>query len=221
MKVLYTGLARAIWSFDLNLLNPRGLSLQPVIDMLNEKYKFGKSPKHPTDVDEQQKALTFKSGLFINAKGVPISVNLNIYNDGFVADTTASTAISTEFLIEVADWMTSEFGLKIPSKVRKAFVSQLDVECGQDLLQLNRGLEKLGEFIDAHVKALDEGPRHFDCTGLSFWSEDMGKVSAPSLFKFERKISAPFSANHYFSQAPLETHHHLELLDMLETLLRR
>jgi hypothetical protein len=220
MKVLYTGLARSIWGFDLNVFNPKGLSLQPIIETLNERYQFGKSPKNQLDVDDR-KSLSFKGGLFKDSKGTPVSITFTIFNDGFVADTTASTDVSTEFLTEVRSWIESDYGLKLPTRVRKAFVSQLDVECEWSLLQLSPILGKLGEFIDSHVKTLDERERHFDFSGLSFWTEDVDKTSAPATFKFERKISAPFSTKHYFSQAPLETQHHREALDMLETFLYR
>jgi hypothetical protein len=218
MKVLYVGLARSLWLFDFNMTNPQGLSIQPVIDRLNEKYKFGKAPKNPLDVDDQ-KALSFKSGLFLSKKGVPVTVSFSIYNDGFVADTTSSTDVSTEFLIEVTDLIANEYGLKIPTKIRKAYVSQLDLECETQLIELNPGLVGLNKFIDSHVRTIDENRRHFDCAGLSFWTEDTGKVGSPAPFKFERKISAPFWTNHYFSQAPLETHLHLEALEILERLL--
>ena len=214
------GLARSLWVFELNLLNPQGLSLQPVIDRLNEKYKFAKAPKNPLDFDDA-KALSFKSGMFLNSKGTSVSVTFTIYSDGFVADTTASTDVSSQLLVEVRDSIASEFGLKLPAKIKKAFVSQLDVECEKPLMQLNPGLMELAEFINGHVKTLDEQPRVYDCAGLSFWTEDVGKISAPSIFKFERKISAPFSTNHYFSQAPLETQQHLEALDILARLLKR
>jgi hypothetical protein len=218
MKVLYVGLARSLWLFDFNLMNPHGLSFQPVIDRLNEKYKFGKAPKNPLDLDDQ-KALSFKSGLFMSKNNIPVTVSLSIYSDGFVVDTTSSTDVSTEFLIEVTNLIANEYGLKIPTKIRKVYVSQLDLECDKQLIRLNPGLEGLSKFIDSHVKTVDENRRHFDCSGLSFWTEDTGKVSSPAAFKFERKISAPFWTNHYFSQAPLETHLHLEALEMLERLL--
>jgi hypothetical protein len=220
MKVLYVGLARSLWVFDLNLLNPQGLSLQPVIDKLTDKYKFGKAPKSPVDYDNQ-KALSFKSGTFIDSKGTPVSITFTIYTDGFVADTTASTDASTEFLVEMRETIAGEFGLKLPTKIRKAFVSQIDVECDRPLIQLNPGLQELAEFINKNVKTIDEEPRVYECAALNFWTEDTGKVSAPSPFKFERKITAPFSANHYFSQAPLETQQHLKLLDMLQNVLKR
>jgi len=39
--------------------------------------------------------------------------------------------------------------------------------------------------------------------------------------KIERKISAPFSANHYYSQAPLPTAAHMELLNEFEAILKQ
>jgi len=219
MKILYIGLARSIWVFDFNLLNPKGLSIQPIIDKLTEKYKFAKAPKNPLDYDDQ-KVLGFKSGTFINSKGTTILITFSIYSDGFVAETMSSTDDSTDFLVEVSDWIRKDYGLALPSDIKKAYVSQIDFEWDTPFVQLNPGLKKFLNSIDACVKPIDGKPRHFDLAGLSFWTEDATKPTAPAIIKFERKLSASFASNHYFSQAPMETQSHIDLLKELGQLLQ-
>ncbi len=60
-----------------------------------------------------------------------------------------------------------------------------------------------------------------DVTAIQFWTEDFGKPGAPAAFSIERKISAPFSANHYFSQAPLQTTDHINSLKEFEERLKQ
>ncbi|HET9367660.1 MAG TPA: hypothetical protein VFO22_06280 [Candidatus Udaeobacter sp.] len=60
----------------------------------------------------------------------------------------------------------------------------------------------------------------YEFAGVGFWAEDAAKPGARALIKFERKFNAPFSANHYFAQAPLETKSHFELLNQLEVIMR-
>jgi hypothetical protein len=219
MKVLFVGLARTIWLFDLNLLNPMGLSLKGIFDGIGKKYQFAKAPKNMLDVDDQ-KALSFKAGTFVNSKGVPLMVTFTIHNDGLVVDTNSSTADSTEFLVELTDWIVRDFHLAIPPEVRKAYVSQIDVECDTPLININPRLTEFLKSIESRVKPADGKFRKFDVGGLSFWTEDITKLGAPAMVKFERKYQAAFSANHYFSQAPLQTREHLELLGELELLLK-
>jgi hypothetical protein len=219
MNVLYVGLARTIWLFDLNLLNPTGLSLQVVIDEIGKKYRFAKAPKNLLDVDEQ-KGLSFKAGTFLSSKGVPMLINFTIHTDGVVADTMSSTDVSTEFLVELTSWINQDYRLVLPRDVKKAYVSQMDVECETPLTNLNPRLIEFLKSIESRVKPSDGKFRPFDVAGLSFWTEDATKLGAPAVFKFERKFQAPFSANHYFSQAPIETREHLDLLNEFEHLLK-
>ena len=218
MKVLFVGLARSVWLFDTSSLNPKGLSLQPVYEKISEKYKFAKAPKNALDFDEQ-KALSFKAGTFVNSKGTPVLVGFTIYSDGLVADTLSSTDDSTAFLVELTNWI-KEYGLALPPNVKKTWVSQMDVECDTPLVKLNPKLTKFLKSIESRVKPVDGNSRQFDVGGLSFWTEDITKSGAPAVVKFERKWQAPFSANHYFSQAPLETREHIDLLNELELLLK-
>jgi len=219
MKVLFVGLARSIWLFDVKLMNPRGISLQGVIDGLRDRYSFGQAPKHSGDVGTDN-ALAFKSGTFVNSKGVPILVSFSIFNDGFVADTLSSTDDSTEFLTTVTRWIQDEYGLSIPTEIKKVYVSQIDCECDTPMSALNPHLPEIAGFLDRNVRSADDKTRHFNVSGLSLWTEDNTKPLAPAAFKYERKIGAPFSANHYFSQAPLETQAHIELLNRIERVLR-
>lgn len=219
MNILFVGLARTIWLFETSRLNPKGLSLQPVIESLSAKYKFAKAPKNPLDFDDQ-KTLTFRSGTFINSKGTPVMITLSIYADGLVADTTSNTNDSSEFLAEVTTWMTKDFEFLPPSAVRKGYVSHLDVECTTPLIQVNPKLATFLQSIESRVKNSDGKVRRYEVGGLSFWTEDITKPGAPTPIEFQRKFNAPWSANHYFSQAPLETAAHLELLNELEAFLK-
>ena len=218
MKVLYIGLARTLWLFDFSLMNPAGKSLQAVIDSIREKYHFAVAPKNPLDIDVNQ-ALTFKSGTFVNAKGIPV-VALQIYKDGLVVDTLASTDDSTEFLVNVTEWINQEFGLKLPPGVRKGYVGQIDFESEVSLVTLNPRLSQLLKSLEKYYKPSDGKQRQFDVTSLGCWTEDAAQGSAPAQFKFERKIGPPFSSNHYWSQAPLETQSHIQLLNEFEQILK-
>jgi hypothetical protein len=219
MKILFVGLARSIWLFNTYMLNPKGLSFQPLLEKINEKYQFAKAPKNALDLDEQN-ALSFKSGTFVNSRGTQVLIGFSIYADGLVADTLSSTDDSDEFLEEITNWLNKDFGLALPSNVRKTWLNQMDVECNMPLVNVSPKLAKFIQSIEARVKPTGGSSAKFDVGSINFWTEDATKPGAPGIVKFERKYLAPFSANHYFAQAPLRTSEHMELLDELERLLK-
>jgi hypothetical protein len=85
---------------------------------------------------------------------------------------------------------------------------------------MNTKLGAIVQFIESKLQTLDGRPRRFEFTGVEFWSEDITKNFAPIGFKFERKFDQPFAQNRYHSEAPLQTKDHIELLGLLEDILR-
>lgn len=221
MKLLYVSLARSIWLFDTRALNPDGLSLAALglFDRFVEKYGFAKAPKNQLDLNEQ-KALFFEAGTFINPKQRPVVVSFAIYTDGIIAETQSSTDDSTDFLFAFSGSMKADHNLTLPAEIRKGFLSQVVVECQTPLAALNPKLDEFADSLGDALKPLDGQPRRFEVGGIGLWTEDIKKPIAPAAFRFERKWSVPFSSNHYFSEAQLETRTHLNLLDSLEQILR-
>jgi len=219
MNILFVGLARSLWLFNFSTLNPKGLNLQGVIEGIRDRYHFAQSPKHQLDFDEKR-GLVFKSGTFRTKEGVPVFVSFTIYADGFVADTLSSTDDSTEFLSDLSEWIQQNYGLTVPPNFRSTYVGQIDFETDAEAVSLNPRLPKFVKLLEERCKPSDGKRRQFDFSSLGFWTEDSGQTFAPAPFKWERKIGAPFSSNHYFSQAPLETRAHIELLKELERLLK-
>jgi hypothetical protein len=215
MNTLYIGLARTVWLFDLALLNPTGMSLKGVIEGIAKRYQFAKAPKNELDFDDQR-SLPFKSGTFVGQRKVPLLVGLNIYFDGLVADTMASTDESTEFLNDLAKWLSDTYGLTVPKERRVNYLSQIDFRMEPPLTNLDPRLNSLAKVVEGRLNTKNS----YEVASIQFWGEDYGKPGTLAAIKIERKISAPFSANHYFSQAPLPTKEHIAMLNEFEALLR-
>ena len=216
MNVLFVGLARAIWLFELARLNPTGMSLKGVIEEIGKRYRFAKAPANELDLDEQR-SLAFKAGTFAGVRKVPVIVGLNIYNDGLAADTVSSTDESTEFLLDLAKWLNDTYGLIVPKERRVLYLSQIDFQSEVSLTNLNRRLEPFAE----NLEALSSNKARYEVGSIQLWTEDAGKPGSAAPVKIERKISTLFSANHYFSQAPLPTKTHIELLNEFEAILKQ
>jgi hypothetical protein len=215
MNVLFVGLARTIWLFEFALLNPTGMSLKGVMEEIGKRYQFAKTPKNELDFDEQR-SLSFKSGTFLGQRKVPALVALNIYSDGIVADTMSSTDESTEFLTDLAKWLSDTYGLNVPKERKVNYLSQIDFQMEATLVDLNPRLRPLLKQVEGRIGS--KSP--LDVASIQFWTEEFGKPGTPAAIKVERKIPAPFSADHYFSQAPMPTKEHIALLNEFEALLR-
>jgi hypothetical protein len=221
MKILSVGQARTFWMFDLGLLNPRGLSLHLAFEQLAGKYKFSKAPQNPLDLNEQ-KALAFQVGNFVNSIKIAININFTIYNNGFSAETQSSTDDATEFLEEVSAWIVKEHGMVAPSSLdlKKGYVSQMDGESDTPLVVINPKLNAFLRLIEGRIKTADGNPRQFDLGAIQCWTEDVNQTMAPAPFRFERKWGLPFASNRYFTQSAFETQPHIDLLNELEKLLK-
>jgi hypothetical protein len=214
-------MARAIWLFDINDLNPKGKSIFPdIFEWLKDQYHFQKVPGSMDDKN-QQGGLTFTNGEFQVKEEIFIEISLELYNDGFVATSKSSTADSERFLSNLMDSLSEEYSLVFaPSMIRrKVYVSELNVETTGSLAKFNGALNSFSKSIST---TLGIDPEHgFELTGLIFGTDPTVLPISQQFsgFQLERKIQAPFSENRFYSKAPLPTDKHMELLDKLENLM--
>lgn len=222
MELISILTARVLWFVELRDINPRGIALRyTLLPALAERYRFAVYPydtpdNHPT---EKESGFRFREGEFTNSAGVSIMVSLVIHDDGLVADTRSSTRDGEEFLSDVVQWAVKEFGLVFkPSMVtRKGYVSEVNIAPSAPLINLHEGLNEIGRSLSEMVSQ----PSYlvtYDCAGI-FWSVDPVVDFKPAGFRFERRLDAPFGVNRYYTQAPLQTDQHLELLQKFESLL--
>lgn len=218
MKILGVRMAKAIWLFDTQLVNPRGLAMRDFFSSIKERYHFAKAPAHEYDyAGTDSKFLVFEGGIFDPAR---VAVSFSIYNDGIVAQTLSDTSHTTAFLEDLRQFASdSGFSIPAPSSLHNGFVSILDMETDVNMISLNPKLEPLIRFIESKFSSLDGRTRAFEVSQIGIWSEDISKNLAPVAFKFERRIEQPFETNRYWSQAPLQTNDHIESLAMLEAIL--
>ena len=95
---------------------------------------------------------------------------------------------------------------------RKIYVSQLNVKCKGNLGSLNPGLHLIAEELSAAHGTT------FDLAAIELWP-DQTKIVKPVNFSFQRKVGEPLDSGRYWSQAPLPTDKHIELLERLEALI--
>jgi hypothetical protein len=219
MQLLNVALARSIWLFDVNELNPTGKSIFPdAFVWLGEKYSFQTFPKSIADIDQEQKGYLFKAGEFQTDEDT-ITVNFSIYNDGLVAETWASTEKGDALIEDILRSTAGKYGLPFrPDMVRKKqYVSEVNVRLDHALSnvnpKINRFCEALnGLFLRHHLPA-------FEMTGMIFAPDTSASSYKPPGLMIERKAATPFAENRFWSKSPFTTKEHLFTLGEFEKLL--
>ena len=210
--------ARVIWLIYIQDINPHGKNINiNIIDWLSNKYKFLKCPSSIYERNEGG-ALVFSDGNFKSQDESNMSVDLAIYNDGFIADTRSSTK-DTELFIEDALYsLIKDFGLVYrPEMLRKKlYVSELTLRTERHLSNINPRMQALIHKITSMVDTDNSGL--MELSSLNFWWDSVSP-NGLSNFQFERTVNTPFSEQRFYSRAPLHTEDHLSLLNEFEDIL--
>lgn len=214
MKLLSVALARALWFFDPNELNPGGKDFfVHLFPALLENYKFKTYPKPGEDFSQGMK---FTNGEFVKEDGTVLALNISIFSDGIAADTFSSTKDSEDFLKSALSQLP-DLGFSYDQDMirRKTYLSHLNVKCARPLHLLNPGLIEF-----AHRLSTAAGGTGFDVAAIELWP-DQTHTTKPGNFSFQRKLGEPLNSDRYWSQAALPTHKHVELLEQFEMLLSK
>jgi hypothetical protein len=167
---------------------------------------------------EKNQPLKYLQGTYRPKKGDPVTVDLLVYRDGFVADTRSNTVDSHAFIDDLLTWGTNSFGLLPHEGIARSkySISDLQVSSDYSLALLNPKLANFAKSITgtARIPGAD-----FEVGAIGFWPEQ-NLPYQPVPFRFERALGFPHSEKRYYSQAPLDTDGHLALLEKLEGLLR-
>jgi hypothetical protein len=219
MQKISVGLARSIWLFDINELNPAGKSIFPdILVWLGEKYSFQTFPKSIADLDETKKGYLFKTGVYQSDEGA-ITVNFSIFGDGVVAETWSSTENGDAFLEELLRSAAIKYGLAYkPDTIRvKQYISELTVQLDHALSDINPKITRFCETLNGIFARHHLAP--FEMTGMIFAPDVLATSYKPPGLLIERKTGAAFTANRFWSKSPFTTREHLFALEEFEKLL--
>ena len=219
MQLLNIGIARSIWLFDLNEMNPRGKSIVPdALVWLGEKYHFQTFPKSPMDVDKETKGFLFRTGEFQTEEG-SFNVNLSMYTDGFVAETWSSTERTDAFLDELLRSVANKFDLPYNADLVKVkrYISEVNFRLDKPLGNINPRITRFCETLNGIFARHHLRP--FELTGMIFAPDVVSTSYQPPGFMIERKQGAAFSENRFWSKAPFTTKEHLVAIEEFEKML--
>jgi hypothetical protein len=206
--------ARLLGFVELATLNPEGKVFFPnIVSGIVDRFSFQKYPTTPEQFDES-KGIEFLDGQW---NGVNVS-KLTIYNNGFLVDTQSSTDDSERILIESLEWATKEFGITFDQKMiyRKRYLSDLVFSTDVPVLDGFEPINKLRQNLcDAMEEILDER-LHYAGIRLDIDFERFQRQAPIAPLTIQRRNDYAFSDNTYFSEAPLPTELHCDLLEQYE-----
>lgn len=171
------------------------------------------------DEYDLNKGTTFLSGFFDGT----VVERVQLYHNGISVEGRAATETLDTFIDDALAWVERERGLRVlPNedmpKLGRAYASQVVVE----LVGPTQGATQISPMqpiLDLISRAVAAGGLQSDSlamTGITFGPDPA--TGAGWFFRLERRVTDPFSANKFFSSAPLQTAAHLALISDIQKL---
>lgn len=204
--------ARLVALVQLQEWDPFGRTLTlEALAKLGSRFSFAKVPSKLEELDPQR-GIELLEGKFENIRIDKIVVYLN----GIAVDTRSSTEDSERVLSEILVMAHEAFGATI-RPARQSFLSQFMFRSNMRLAALNPVLPKIAEVLSTEASANLKHPFIFEPTAILFNVDTSQIKIAPSLCSIERRAEIPFAENTYFSNAPLRTAQHIEIVKAIES----
>ena len=188
----------------------RALKLE-ALERFRGRYTFTKFPTRLEDIDPA-KGIELNEGKF----GEIRIDRITVFQNGIIIDTRSSTEDSEKVLDDIIALANEAFGAVI-HPVRKGFTSQFIFQSNMRMLALHPIVPKIAETLTSHASADFKHPFTFEPSALLFNVDLSQAKTAPAVFSIERRAEIPFAENTYFSNAPLRTAEHIEVIKQFET----
>lgn len=214
MKLSAIVLSRVLAFVDAQDLNPNGsVNPQDLMKDMAKHYRFQKSPETLEEFD-LQKGIEFLNGR-VGRRTVRKFV---IWPSAVVIETSATTDDGKELIDEILKWGREKFGLTYePEMIRHyAYVSDLSFYSDAPMLSVSPLLERVASRTSQALSEIWQEPIRYEPLELKAGHDPLTRTWGIAPFQITRRMGHRFSANKYFSEAPLPTDLHIELLEEFE-----
>jgi hypothetical protein len=211
MEIIAIALARVAALVEVQQWDPLGkASSLEAVAKLGSRFRFTRVPMKLEELN-LQKGLELCEGTIGDIR----IDRLTIFANGIVIDTRSSTEDSEKVLSEILAVANEAFGAKI-APARLTFTSQLIFRSNMQLAALNPILPKLAGILTDRVSGDLKHAFEFQPTAILLNVDTSQAKTLPAMFSIERRAEVPFVENTFFSNAPLRTREHLELVRAFE-----
>ena len=185
-----------------------------VIESIKSRYRFWVGPKGPKEFDLTA-GVKFEYGRF---DSVTIDT-MQVFWNGMFVQAHARTEIIDSIIDDFSVWVEREFevGSLASKPVNRTYISALEVRSVIKLNSrfdaLNRVADRLSVLMGQYGVSMDR----YQVTTIAIQTDPaLAKPLTPGRFVFDRRVGIPYSGDIYYSEAPVSTDEHMELLEMLE-----
>lgn len=206
-------LARVLGYIDVPELHRGKVYFPDLIRELVERYKFQKFPQTLEESD-LKKGIEFLDGI----SGKQPIQKFAIWDTLMVVETLTDTDDSMAVLREILTWGVEKFGLASgPEAIKRfAYISDLTFYCDRPILDINPAIKTLTDQVNRNLSEIWKEPIVYEPIILRIGHDPLARKNDIASFTIERRGGAGFSENKYFSEAPLPTKTHIQLLKQLE-----
>ena len=195
--------------------HPKGIFLPDLMGRLKEEFRFVETPTNAEQYNVED-GVSLKYGSY---DGYLINT-FKIYRTGMFLEGVAGTEVMDAMLDKIEDILRSNFSTAITpaAPVSKIYFSRIEVMASdaaqRGLNELQSVRDKMTRMVRAYGIDVDE----YQVGGFALLADPQKSTTdaKPQRFLFERRSSHPFEQNVFFSEAPLQTSEHLDLLNELE-----
>jgi hypothetical protein len=214
LKISAILLSRVLAFIDTAELRPTGgLHAPDFVEEVAKQFEFQKFPQAVEEFNIQ-KGMVFLTGRI----GAGAISKLTIWPNILVIEGRSSTTECKEMLNEILHWAAMKFELTFTPEMitRYAFVSDLSFTSDAPLLTFDPLLSKIAERVSASLSELWLDPIHYELFDLRIGHDPLTRKWGIAPFQIARLAEHRFTENKYFSEAPLPTDLHIELLEEYE-----
>jgi len=189
------------------------MSVSEIVRKLTEHYSF---QKFPTTFDEldPSKGIEFREGF---GEGHPI-MKLVIWDTLIVVETRISTDVSKSIMEEMLAWSAAELGINYkPNSIKRfGYISDVTFFSDAPLLRLHEAVGNLASRSSAELSKIWQEPVEYEPLTVKVGHDPAARKYGIAPFSIEHRRESRFSENKYFSEAPLPTKIHWQMLEEFE-----
>lgn len=195
------------------LISGKNVYFPELVSEIAKQFSFQKSPQALEDFD-LSKGVDFLEG----RSGRRNIQKLTIWDQTLVLETTSNTQDSKEILEELLLWAAAKFGINYePGLItRFAFISDVTFISDVPLLSVSHAVSYLANSCTKALSEIWQEPVDYRPISLKVGHDPVSRKYGIAPFSIERRGSARFADNEYFSEAPLATDMHLQILEQFE-----
>jgi hypothetical protein len=207
-------LARVLAFIEPADLAPKGGIYFP--DLVREVGKHYRFLKTPQTIEEHDpiKGVEFLQGRF----GKRAITKFVIYSNILLLETRSSTNDSKELLDEFLMWGKEKFNLVYePGMIRRyGYISDLTFYSDAPMLSVSPLIERIAQKTSEALTEIWHDPVSYEPLELKVGHDPLKRKWGIAPFLITRRADTEFSANKYFSEAPLPTDLHISMLEEYE-----